>query len=330
MTTRRQILVAFGAGTLAAPLASFAQQQSKVWHVGFFQYASRQSTVASGRYQLFLDGMRELGYVEGKNLVIEARFADGKTGPLPDLAAELVRLKVDIIVATGTPVYQVLQKATKTIPIVITVSADPVGEGFAASLARPGGNITGLSSANLDLTAKHLELLMTAVPRLSRVAVLINPAHRGHPARLKIIQAAAVRTGTQVLPVDAPTPDGIERGFASMSRERAQAVIILGDSFFDQQERQITALALKHRLPSIFVVRDFAEAGGLMSYGQNQADNFRRAATYVDKILKGAKPGDLPIEQPTKFELVVNMKTAKALGIKIPRSILVRADKVIE
>jgi putative ABC transport system substrate-binding protein len=262
--------------------------------------------------------------------VIETRFADGKTGPLPDLAAELVRLKVDVIVATGTPVYQALQKATKIIPIVITVSADPVGEGFAASLARPGGNITGLSSANLDLTAKHLELLMTAVPRLSRVAVLINPAHRGHPARLKIIQAAALKTGMQVLPVDAPTPDGIERGFASMSRERAQAVIILGDSFFDQQERQITALALKHRLPSIFVVRDYVEAGGLMSYGQNLADNYRRAATYVDKILKGAKPGDLPIEQPTKFELVVNLKTAKALGIRIPNSILVRADKVIE
>jgi len=330
MNNRRKFIFALGAGALAAPLGSYAQQAVKIWRVGFFHYGSRQSVMDSGRYQLFLDGMRELGYVEGKNLAIETRFADGKTGPLPDLAAELVRLKVDVIVATGTPVYQALQKATRTIPIVITVSADPVGEGFAASLARPGGNITGLSSANLDLTAKHLELLTTAVPRLSRVAVLINPAHRGHPARLKIIQAAALKTGMQVLPVDAPTPDGIGRGFASMSRERAQAVIILGDSFFDQQERQITALALKHRLPSIFVVRDFAEAGGLMSYGQNQADNFRRAATYVDKILKGAKPGDLPIEQPTKFELVINMKTARALGITIPQSILVRADKVIE
>jgi len=324
------VFIAFGLGALAEALPALAQQQSKVWRIGFFYFASRHSAMDTGRYQLFLKGMRELGYVEGKHFVIEARYADGKAGPLPDFAAELVRLNVDIIVANGTPVYHALRQATKTIPIVITVSADPVSEGFAASLARPGGNFTGLSSANVELTPKHLELLMTAVPRLSRVAVLMNPAHSGHPARLKIIQAAAQKTGMQVLPVDAPTPDGIERAFGTMARERAGALIILGDSFFVQQIRQIAELALKHRLPSIYVNRDFADAGGLMSYGQNQTDNFRRAATYVDKILKGAKPGDLPIEQPTAFELVINRKTAKAFGLTIPQELVLRADRVIE
>ena len=327
---RRTLLVAFGLGALAEALPALAQQKGKVWRIGFLYFGSRQSALETGRYQLFLDGMRELGYVEGKHFVIETRFADGKTGPLPDFAAELVRLKIDIIVANGTPVYHALRQATKTIPIVITVSADPVSEGFATSLARPGGNFTGLSSANVELTPKHLELLMTAVPRLSRVAVLMNPAHSGHPARLKIIQATAQKTGMRVLPVDAPSPDAIERGFASMSRERAQALIILGDSFFTQQIRQIAELALKHRLPSINVTGIYVEAGGLMSYGQNQADNFRRAANYVDKILKGAKPGDLPIEQPTIFELVINRKTAKAIGLAIPQELLLRADRVIE
>jgi putative ABC transport system substrate-binding protein len=330
MNKRRKLLIAMGAGAAAVPLRSFPQQKGKVWRIGFFFFGSRQSALETGRHRLFLDGMRELGYVEGRNFVIEARFADGKTAPLPDFAAELVRLKVDIIVANGTPVYHVLRQATQTIPIVITISADPVGEGFATSLARPGGNITGLSSANVELTPKHLELLMTAVPRLSRVAVLMNPAHSGHPARLKIIQAAAQKTGMQVLPVDGPTPDGIERAFGTMARERAGALIILGDSFFVQQIRQIAELALKHRLPSINVTRDFAEAGGLMSYGQNQIDNFRRAAAYVDKILKGAKPGDLPIEQPTAFELVINRKTAKAIGLTIPQELKLRADRMIE
>jgi len=274
--------------------------------------------------------MRDLGYVEGKHFVIEARYADGKTERLPDLAAELVRSKVDVIVATGTPLYQALQKATKTIPIVITTSPDPVRDGFAASLARPGGNFTGLSSNNAEAIPKHVELLMTAVPRLSRIAVLRNPDNVGSFPQLKSIQAAAQKTGLQVLPVDARTPDGIERGFSTMAKERAEAVIIPGDTFFLQQVRQIAELALKHRLPSTYVTREYAEAGGFMSYGQNITENFRRAATYVDKILKGAKPGELPIEQPTIFELVINRKTARAIGLTIPQELLLRADRVIE
>jgi putative ABC transport system substrate-binding protein len=330
MNIRRKLIAALGAGALAAPLGAFAQPQGKVWRVGFFYMGSRQSALDTGRYQLFLQGMRELGYTEGKNFVIEARYADSKTDRLPDLAAELLRANVDIIVAQGTPVYQTLQRLTKTVPIVITVSPDPVEAGFAVSLARPGGNITGLSSANHDVSPKHVELLMTAVPKLSRIAVLSNPVHTGHPLWLKNIRTAAQKSGLRIVPVDGATPDGIQRAFGTMAKERAQAVIILGDSLFLQQARQIAELALKHKLPSIYTTRDYAEAGGFMSYGHFISDNFRRAATYVDKIFKGAKAGDLPIEQPTIFELVVNRKTVTALGLKIPNEILVQATKVIE
>jgi putative ABC transport system substrate-binding protein len=327
---RRDLLVAFSLGALTGALPALAQQKGKIRRIGFFYLGSRQSALETGRYQLFLQAMRDLGYVEGKHFVIEARYADGKAERLPDLAAELVRSKVDVIVATGTPLYQALQKATKTIPIVITTSPDPVRDGFAASLARPGGNFTGLSSNNAEAIPKHVELLMTAVPRLSRIAVLRNPDNVGSFPQLKSIQAAAQKTGLQVLPVDARTPDGIERGFSTMAKERAEAVIIPGDTFFLQQVRQIAELALKHRLPSTYVTREYAEAGGFMSYGQNITENFRRAATYVDKILKGAKPGELPIEQPTIFELVINRKTARAIGLTIPQELLLRADRVIE
>jgi len=327
---RRDLLVAFSLGALTGALPALAQQKGKIRRIGFFYLGSRQSALETGRYQLFLQAMRDLGYVEGKHFVIEARYADGKTERLPDLAAELVRSKVDVIVATGTPLYQALHKATKTIPIVITTSPDPVRDGFAASLARPGGNFTGLSSNNAEAIPKHVELLMTAVPRLSRIAVLRNPDNVGSFPQLKSIQAAAQKTGLQVLPVDARTPDGIERGFSTMAKERAEAVIIPGDTFFLQQVRQIAELALKHRLPSTYVTREYAEAGGFMSYGQNITENFRRAATYVDKILKGAKPGELPIEQPTIFELVINRKTARAIGLTIPQELLLRADRVIE
>ena len=330
MNDRRKLLVVLGAGALAAPLACFAQQQGKVWRVGFFYYGSRQSALDMGRYQLFLQGMREFGYVEGKNLVIETRFADGKSERLPGLATELVRLNVDVIVATGAAGYRALQQATTTIPIVITVSADPVGDGFAKSLARPGGNITGLSENNAELFPKHIELLRIAVPKLSRVAVLLNPANGGHPAQLKTLRAVAQKVGVIILRADGPTVDDIGRSFATMARERAQAVIILNDTFFVQQFRQIAGLAIKHRLVSTYGSGDYAEAGGLMGYGQDITDNFRRAAAYVDKILKGGKPGDLPIEQPTRYLLKINRKTAKALGLTIPQELLLRADKVIE
>jgi putative ABC transport system substrate-binding protein len=227
-------------------------------------------------------------------------------------------------------VYRSLQQATSTIPIVITTSADPVGEGFAASLARPGGNFTGLSTGNADIAPKYLELLKIAVPKLSRVAVLMNTTNVGNPGQLKIVRAAAQKTGMTVIAVDAHTPDEIERAFKKLTQDRAEGVIVLADTFFTQQTRQIAELAIRNRLPSIVSTRDQAAAGGFMSYGAGALEFFRRAATYVDKILKGAKPGDLPIELPTKFALVINRKTAKAIGLAVPQELLLRADEVIE
>jgi putative ABC transport system substrate-binding protein len=327
---RRKLLVAVCLGALAAALPSIAQQQGKIWRIGFLAPRSRPTASDPDVYSAFPQGMRELGYVEGKNFVVEWRFADGKFERLPGLAAELVRMKVDVIVAAGTVATEVAQRATTTIPIVIAASVDPVGSGFVKSLARPGGNITGLSLATSDFSPKHLELLMTAVPKLSRVAVLVSPDNSAHPGVLKSVQAASQKLGVQVLPVNARTPEDIERGFAMMKRERAEAVIVAADAFFFLQRRQIAELALRHRLASMASNREYAAAGGLMSYGQNIADFYRRAATFVDKILKGAKPGELPIEQPAIFELIINRKTAEALGLAIPQELLLRADRVIE
>ncbi|HXR55475.1 MAG TPA: ABC transporter substrate-binding protein [Casimicrobiaceae bacterium] len=330
MNNRRKLIVALGAGALAAPLASIAQQQGKVWRVGFLYFGSLQSSLDSGRYNAFLQGMRERGYIEGQNLVLETRFADGKAEALPGLAAELIRKNVDVIVATGTPVNRVLHEATVTVPIVSALSSDLVGDGFVKSLAHPGGNITGLTDFAPEIGQKHVELLIACVPALSQLAVLVNPSNPGHPGRLKLVEAATQKVAIHVLSVEAGTADGITRGFSAMARDRAQAVLILSDGFFLQQSRQIAELALEDRLPSISLYLEHAEGGGLMSYGPNTAGNFRRAAAFVDKILKGAKPSDLPVEQATEFELVVNMKTAKALGIKIPDWILAQATRVIE
>lgn len=330
MNSRRKLIVALGAGALTAPLASFAQQQGKVWRVGFFYFGSLQSSLDSGRYNAFLQGMREFGYIEGQNFVVEARFADGKTEALPELAAELIRKNVDVIVASGTPVNRVLHEATVTVPVVSAVSSDLVGDGFVKSLAHPGGNITGLTDFAPEMGQKQVELLTACVPKLSRFAVLVNPSNPGHLGRLKLIEATTQKVGIHVLSVEAGTPDDVMRSFNAMARDGAQAVLILSDGFFLQQARQIAELALKHRLPSISLNLEHVEGGGLMSYGPNITDNFRRAAAFVDKILKGTNPGDLPVEQATKFELVVNMKTAKVLGIKIPNSILALATRVIE
>ena len=329
MTTRRRFLLALGAGALAAPRGSLAQPSSKVARIGFLYFGSRQSSMDTGRYDAFVQGMRELGYVEGTNLVIDARFGDGKAERLPGLAAELARLKVDVIVATATPALRALQHAT-TIPVVGTITGDPVGDGFAASLARPGGNITGLSISAADLGPKLLELLKAAVPRLSRVGLLLQSENPSHPPRLKRIMFAAQTAGVQVVLAEAATAPEIERAFAMMAKERPHAVIIFPDTFFVQEARQIAAQALKHRLPSVSTNHEYAEAGGLMTYGANLTDNFRRAATYVDKILKGAKPGDLPIEQPTRYSLVINRKTAAALGLTIPPALLGQADELIQ
>ncbi|MBI3455318.1 MAG: ABC transporter substrate-binding protein [Candidatus Rokubacteria bacterium] len=315
---------------LAAPLTAEAQQQTgKVWRIGFLAGRARPASLASDAYGGFPRGMRELGYVEGRDFTIEWRFADGEYSRFPGLAAELVRLKVDVIVVSTPPAIPAVKQATTTIPIVMGISLDPVAAGFVASLARPGGNITGLA-ATTDVNVKHLDLLKTLLPSLSRVRVLVNPGNTGQTAVVKVVQAAGATVGVSVLPVSAGTADEIDRGFEIMKRERADAFILATDAFFLQQRHQIVALAVKYRLPWIVSQREYVDTGGLMSYGQPLAEFYRHAAIYVDKILRGAKPADLPVEQPTKFEFVINMGTAKALGLTIPPTLLLRVDHVIQ
>ena len=329
MINRRKIVIALGAGVLA-PFASLAQQQGKVWRVGFLVQRHMEFVDADYNYGPFMQGMRELGYVVGKNLVIEWRSAEGKAERLPELAAELVRLKLDVLATAGTPAALAAQKATATLPIVMISVGDPVGNGLVKSLARPGGNSTALSNMNTDLAPKLLEMLRGMVPKVTRVAVLVNPSNVTNTSGLKNIQAAAQKLGVKIQPVAASTPQEIASAFAAMARQHAGALIVLRAAFFNQQKHQIVELAAKHRLPSISGDSEYAEAGGLMSYGNNVRENYKRAATYVDKIFKGANPGDLPVEQPTTFELFINRKTANALGLKIPNSMLAQATKVIE
>jgi putative ABC transport system substrate-binding protein len=326
---RRTFIGSAAGGLLAVPLAAFAQHQGKVWRVGFL-IARRLAPGDTDYYRAFPQGMRELGYVEGRDLVIEWRSADGKFERLPDLAAELIQLKVDVIVTAGTAATSAAQKATTTVPIVMGTTNDAVIGGFVKSLARPGGNITGISNLTVDISAKELEILLSIVPTLSRVAVLVNPGNSSHATIVQSVQTAALKTDVKILPVEARTPQEIENGFSTMTQQNAGAVFVALDAFLIQQGRQIAELATRYRMPSVFAIREHVEVGGLLSYGPNLSDNYRRAATYVDKILKGAKPGDLPIEQPTKFELVINLKTAKALGLTIPQSLLLRADEVIQ
>ena len=317
-------------GVLGVSLAAVAQQQGKIWRVGFLIARRAAAAGDTDYYRAFPQGMRELGYVEGKNLVIEWRYADGKFERLPELAAELVQLRVDVIVTAGTAATSAAQKATTAVPIVMGTANDAVLGGFVKSLAQPGGNITGISNLTVDLSAKDLEILLSVVPKLSRVAVLVNPGNSAHAPILKTIQTAALKTHVKILPLEARTAQEIENGFSIVTQQDAEAVLVALDAFLIQQGRQIAELATKYRLPSVYAVREHVEVGGLMSYGPNLSDNYRRAATYVDKILKGAKPGDLPIEQPTKFDLVINLKTAKALGLTLPQSLLLRADEVIK
>jgi putative ABC transport system substrate-binding protein len=324
---RRAFLVAVA--VLGAAHASSAQQR-KTWRVGFLYFASKQSAQETGRYAVFLQGMRELGYTEGKNLVLEARFADGKAERLPELAAELVRAKVDLIVSSGTPANLAARRATAAIPIVMTLSVDPVADGVAASLARPGGNVTGLTTLSDQLSQKHLEILSAVLPKVSRVGALVNPANVGNLIQWQYLQAAAKNAAIELLRADARTPAEIERGLASLARERPQALIVAGDALFVQQRRQIAELVMTHRLPTIALSSEHAEAGSLMSYGPDLKDNFRRAAIYVDRIFRGAKPGELPIEQPAKFDMVINLKTARGLGLTIPKELQFRADRLIE
>ena len=327
---RRTFISSVTFGLLAAPLAVEAQQAGKVYRIGYLGAASPSDPSFQRFFEAFRKGLAQLGYVEGQNIAIESRWAAGKYERLPGLAAELVRLKMDVIVTAAVPAIRAAKEATSTIPIIMAVVVDPVATGLVASLARPGGNITGLSGMTPDLVGKQLGMLKEIVPRVSRVAVLWNPANPGNPPQLKAAEIAARTLGMRLQLLETRSPREIDSAFAAMTKEGASAVVVLVDVLFIDQRTRIAELAVKARLPTMFSQREHVEAGGLMGYGADLQDTFRRAAGYVDKVLKGAKPADLPIEQPTKFELVINLKTAKTLGLTIPPSLLARADQVIE
>ena len=313
---------------LAAAFTADAQQPKKVPRIGFLSGVFPSSI--SARVEAFRQGLREIGYVEGKNIVIEWRAAEGKPDRLAALAAELVRLKVDVIVTAGPSSTRPAKQATVTIPIVMALDDDPVGSGFAASLARPGGNITGLSTLSSELSGKQLELLREIVPKLSRVGVLGDVTRPGVPQALREINVVADGFGVQVQYIEVRDPKDIETAFRAARKERADAVLVLSSTVLLSQRRQFADFAVKSRLPAIYARPEYVEDGGLMTYGTSFTDLFRRAATYVDKILKGKAPADLPIEQPIKFELIINLKAAKQIGLTIPRNVLARADRVIK
>jgi putative ABC transport system substrate-binding protein len=326
---RRHLILAAAAWSVVAWTGLLrAQAPAKVRRIGLLSPYSPSDTALW--HQAFRLGLRDLGWVEGKNISIEYRYAEGRGDRLPDLAADLVRLKVDLIVASVTSDALAAQKATRAIPIVMAVAGDPVASGLVESLAQPGGNITGLSQMNVELVGKRLELLREMIPKLSRVAVLWNPQNAASTLGWKEMQLPARQLGIQLNSLEVRSPDDFDKAFEDATRARAGALIIMPDAAIPTNLKRIAGLAAKSRLPSIFHFSEFADAGGLVTYGVDRADMYRRAATFVDKILKGAKPGDLPIDRATRFELVINLKTAKALGITIPQSILARANKVIE
>jgi putative tryptophan/tyrosine transport system substrate-binding protein len=313
---------------LAVAVIAEAQQTKKVPQIGFLGAASISAVAA--RIEGFRHGLRELGYVERRNIVIEYRSAEGKPDRLPALAAELVRLKVNVIVTGGPTATRAAKEATSTIPIVMTQDPDPIATGFVASLARPGGNITGLSTLAPEISGKQLELLKEIVPRLSRVAVLGSSTQPGNAQALREVELTAGTFGVRLQYLDVLSSKNIETAFRAASKGRAEAVLVLGGPVLNSHRTQIADLAAKNRLPAIYDRREYVEAGGLMSYATSITDLDRRAATYVDKILKGTKPADLPVEQPTKFEFVINLKAAKQIGLTIPPNVLARADRVIK
>jgi len=325
---RRAFLTTLTGALLAAPIAAGAQQPNRVPQIGLLGGGS--ASAIAGRIDAFRQGLRDLGYVESKTIVIEERWAEGKLDRLPALAAELVRLKVDAIVSAGPTVTRACRDAKITTPIVMAFDDDPVGSGFVASLARPGRNITGLSSLSPGLSAKQLELLKEIIPRVSSVAVLGSLIHPGTVQSLKEMEVAARVMKIKFQYLDLADPKTIDTAFSAAVTQRVDAVLVLTSVVTTTHQEKIIDLAVKNRLPALYFTAEWVEAGGLLAYGASFTDLFRRAATYVDKILKGAKPADLPIEQPTKFELVINLKTAKALGLTIPQSLLQRADQVIE
>ena len=328
MKKARVLSILFVVELLAVAVIAEAQQPAKVPRIGFLVPDSQSA--ASIRTEAFRQGLHELKYVEGQNIVIEYRFAEGKIDRFPDLAAELARLKVDIIIAAGgNGITRAAQQTTNTIPIVMTNVLDPVGSGFIASLARPGGNITGLTAISSDLAGKRLELIKEALPKASRIAVLLDPGDASKVVELKEVQAAAHSLGIKLQSIEVRSPADFENAFKAGVRKQAGALLVLQSAVTNTHRKPIAELATKNRWPTMWGESGLLDAGGLMSYGPNYADLFRRAATYVDKILKGAKPADLPIEQPTKFEFIVNLKAAKQIGLTIPPNVLARADKVI-
>ena len=325
---RRRFIAVLGGALVGTPLATQAQQSAKIPRIGRLSPTSA-SIGADGR-EGFQQGMRDLGWVEGKNFTIENRFAEGNPSRLADLAAQLVRLNVDVIVAGSSQGALAAKKATSTIPIVMVMGGDPVTLGFVASLARPGGNLTGVTALAQELSAKRLELITEAVSGVDRVAVLSDPTYPDSGPTVKRVKEAARVIGVRLHVVEIRDPAELGKAFATMNGEHSGALMVLPDIILNQHRKRIVELAAKNRLPAVYPFREYVDAGGLLFYGASFRDMYRRAATYVDRILKGAKPSDLPVEQPTKFELVINLKTAKALGLTIPPSLLIRADQVIE
>ena len=327
---KRREFIALVGGAIACPMGVRAQQPSgKVPRIGYLG-----ATSPSDRPPLldaFRQRLRELGWVEGQNIVIDYRYAEGRVDRLPDLAAELVQLKVDVIVSLGTQGVTAAKNATETIPIVMIYVRDPVGTGLIASLARPGGNVTGVSGyTGLEIVAKQLELLKETVPKVRRVAILSNPDNAYHQLAIREVNVAARSLGVQLQLLEARGPNEFDGAFAAMAKERVGALLVLSDGIFSSHRTRLADLAARSRLPAAYGVRESVEAGGLMSYGPSFLDTYRRSAAYVDKILKGAKPADLPVEQPTKFELVINLKAAKAIGLEVPPLLIARADELIE
>jgi putative tryptophan/tyrosine transport system substrate-binding protein len=325
----KKIVVFFLAASIVACFhVAEAQQQKKVHRIGYLSASSRSSEAASN--EGLRQGLHELGYIEGQNIVIEYRWGEGRSDQLPELAADLIRLNVDVMVVRGDMAILAAKQLTSTIPIVMAGVGDPVGRGFIASLARPGGNITGVSNLSVDISGKWLELLKETAPRIAQVAVLRNAANPTHSTLLKETQIAARALGVKLLDLECRSPEDFDNLFATTTKARVDALIMFPDPMLSANQRRVVDYVTRTRLSSMAMPSGYAEAGGLMAYGPNVQNNLRRTATYVDKILKGTKPADLPVELPTKFEFVINLKAAKQIGLTIPQSVLYRADKVIK
>ena len=326
MIRRVALAAAVALGLLAAPLATDAQQAGKLYRIGYLETGVMRPLP----WEAFRERLRELGYVEGQTVAFEVRWVDGRLDRLPTLAAELVRLKVDVVVTAGSPAARAAKNATTSIPIVMATGGDPVGLGLVATLARPGGNVTGLTTLSRELSGKRLEMLREALPRVTRMGMLWHRTSDIDALTRRETEEAAQTLGIQLRAQGVDGPDDFDRALSAIVADRAGAALVATSPMFFGHRRRLAELALKHRLPTIFAFREYAEAGGLMAYGPSYTELFQRAAAYVDKILKGAKPADLPVEQPTKFELSINLKTAKALGLKLPPAVLARAAEIIE